>query len=188
MVQTHNVVIGSYNKERGSSSCSDMELSPRYSWKKSRYKIVYSLSQFMQKGKTVLLHVQSEKISGRIPKELVTFVTTVQGSGHWGTEVTGFSFSVLLYSLTLKQAAILPIQKMYNKTKPKYTGVPGWLSWLSIGFWFWISTQVMISGSWDGALCQAPCSVRSLLEDSFCLSLPLLPTHTFSLTFPFQNK
>ena len=30
--------------------------------------------------------------------------------------------------------------------------------------------QVMILGSWDGALCLAPCSVRSLL-----LSLPLPP-------------
>ena len=52
-------------------------------------------------------------------------------------------------------------------------GGPGWLSWLSIRLL--VSAQVMISGSCDWALHQAPCSVESLLEVlSPPLPLPIL--------------
>ena len=59
-------------------------------------------------------------------------------------------------------------------------GAPGWLSWISIRLL--ISAQVIISGSWDLALCQAPHSARSLL-DILSLSLPLClsPLPTLSL-------
>ena len=40
-----------------------------------------------------------------------------------------------------------------------------------------LSAQVMSSGSWDRALCWAPCSAGNLLEDPLSLSLilPLTP-------------
>ena len=41
-------------------------------------------------------------------------------------------------------------------------GVPGWLSWMSVGLL--VSAEVMISGSWDGARPQAWCSAGSLLK------------------------
>ena len=56
-----------------------------------------------------------------------------------------------------------------NKIK---TGVPGCLSQLSLHLL--ISAQVMISGMWDWAPCQALCWVQSLLK---VVSLPL-PIHT----------
>lgn len=47
--------------------------------------------------------------------------------------------------------------------EPSAQGVPGWLSWYLPSAW------VMVFGTWDGALCLAPCSAGSLL-------LPLLLT------------
>ena len=52
-----------------------------------------------------------------------------------------------------------------NQDKRATLGVPGWLSQLSIG----LQTQVIISGFWDTATSQAPCSAGSLP-----LPLPLL--------------
>ena len=60
-------------------------------------------------------------------------------------------------------------------------GAPGWLSLL--GVWLLILAQVMISGSWDWALCWAPGSAGSLLEiPSLCLPPPVLPFSKYDTT------
>ena len=53
-------------------------------------------------------------------------------------------------------------------------GMPGWLSRLSICLYL---AQVMIPGSWDQALHQAPCSVKSLLLPAS----PAVFSHTLSV-------
>lgn len=92
MVRTHNGITGSYNKERASASYSNMELSTVYIGKKQGTESVEYIIIRAKEGKRlcVFLLVQSE-MSGKVPKELVTFVPLVQGSGHWGARVTGFS-------------------------------------------------------------------------------------------------
>ena len=52
-----------------------------------------------------------------------------------------------------------------------HLGAPGWLCWLGIRLL--ISAGVIISGSWDGAPHQAPCSV-SICLGILCLSLSAL--------------
>ena len=63
------------------------------------------------------------------------------------------------------------------------TGVPGWQSWLSVGFL--VLAQVMISGRWDPATSWALHSVWGLLGIlSLCLPPPLHAhlQHTLSLS------
>ena len=61
-----------------------------------------------------------------------------------------------------------------------FTGVPGWLSQLSIRLL--ISAQVMIPGLWDQSLCWALCCVWSLLRIfPMPLSLPLRPSPSATL-------
>ena len=57
-----------------------------------------------------------------------------------------------------------------NPLEQHLDGSPGGLSQLRIQLM--ISAWVLISGSWDGAPCQAPCSAGSLLE-TLPLPLPL---------------
>ena len=52
--------------------------------------------------------------------------------------------------------------------------------------WFLISTQVMISGSWDWALHGAPCWASHLLG-TLCLPLPL-PLLSLSPSLPLSKK
>ena len=59
---------------------------------------------------------------------------------------------------------------------------PGWHS--QLGTWLLVLAQVMNSGSWDGAPCQAPCSTES--ASGFSLPLPLSPlAHSL---FPLNKK
>ena len=52
-----------------------------------------------------------------------------------------------------------------------------------------ISAQVMIAGSCDRAMCQAPCSAWSLLKIlSPSLLLPLSPTHSHTHTHTLSLK
>ena len=75
----------------------------------------------------------------------------------------------------------MPARIRLEKVVPKkqQPWVPGWHSLLS--GWLSVSAQVMISGSWDQALHQAPDSVERLLQDSFSFSL-LLPLLACSLS------
>ena len=77
-------------------------------------------------------------------------------------------------------------QKLFNLNScPE---LPGWLSqW---GVWLLILAQLMISGSWDGALCWAPGSAASPLNIlSLLLPFPIHQNKALALTFEaLQSK
>ena len=76
-------------------------------------------------------------------------------------------------------SSALPHKGLHDDIKVRLLGAPGWLSWLSA--WLLISAQVIIPGSWDRALSQAPSWAWSLLKIlSFSLNRSF-PMHARSL-------
>lgn len=94
---------------------------------------------------------------------------------------------IILYSISSSWKHVKFLLRLFTDVESKafkdIVGACGWLSW--VGSEVLISTQVMISGSWDPAQCGAPCSAGSLLEVSLSSSTSApLPTCSLFLSPP----